>query len=155
MKHVNEFWSSTDDTPLAKISADWAEQASVICWLKIVLLLLPMFHLLLQLPSPLKIIKFCHRLSTFVFVYFYCNLHTYKISLPVNTINIFFTGTTGTTKLRCQLPLFLFYLIGVPVKQKFTFYFIQCNIQGTFWSLALIWMNLLYPRCSIYMWNYL
>ena len=39
-----------------------------------------------------------------------------------------FTGTTGTTKLRCQLPLFLFYLIDVPVKQKFTFYFIQCNI---------------------------
>ena len=89
MKYVNEFWSSTDDKPLAKISADWAEQASVIWWLKIVLLLLPMFYLLLQLLSLLKIIKFCRRLSTFVFVYFYCNPHTYKISLPVNTI-IFF-----------------------------------------------------------------
>ena len=53
------------------------------------LLLLPMFYLLLQLLSLLKIIKFCRRLSTFVFVYFYCNPHTYKISLPVNTI-IFF-----------------------------------------------------------------
>ena len=73
------------------------------------------------------------RLSLFVSVYFYWYPHTYKILLPVKTINfLFFTGTIGITKLCCRLPPSFFYLIDVPIKQKTPFYFIQCNIQGSF-----------------------
>ena len=93
---------------------------------KIALLLftvLPTFTVTVTLKK-----NFCCRLSLFVSVYFYRYLHTYKVSLPVNTINfLFFTGTIGITKLRCRLPSSLLYLIGVPVKQKLTFYFLQCN----------------------------
>ena len=89
-KYVNEFWSSTDDNALTKISADWAEHASVFWELKnraiAFTTVLPTFNV----NVTLKIMKFCCRLSLFVSVYFYRYFHTYKIPLPVNTNNFFY-----------------------------------------------------------------
>ena len=56
-----------------------------------------------------KIIKFCRQLSLFVSVYFYRYLRTYKIPLPVNTINfLFFNRYSWNSKIALPVGVILF-----------------------------------------------
>ena len=92
--------------------------------------------------------------SLSVSVYFYWYLHTYKILLPVKTINfLFFQWYYWNYKIALPVTAILFLFNWCTGKTKTTIFYFNyiMHLQGSFLSLAFILMNFLYPRSSICM----